>query len=598
MAERIVAGVPAAPGLAVGRVRVRRPVAVPRRAPVAPARRAREAERAARGLDAAAAELAGLAGGLRAAGRAAEAEIVETGALMAKDPQLADLVRTAILDAGRHAPDAILDATRQVAAQLATLDDETLAARAADVRSLGRRAARLCGGPAGAGAAGAAGGAGAAGAAGAPPREEREEREDTVLVAVELGPADVADLGDHVRAVALAAGGVTDHAAVVARARGLPMVVGLGEAVLELAEGQPVAVDGAAGLVVAGPDPARVGAARAAAGARRRARSAAAPARALPAATRDGRVVRVLANVAGPAEVAAALASGAEGVGLLRTELAFLDAAAWPSFEQHRRALLPILGPLAGRTATVRLLDFGGDKTPPFLRGRHERGVRVLLQAPDALAAQLRAVLAAGGDAALRLLVPMVTGPDEVRAVRGLLQEVAAGLPPARLPALGAMVEVPAAATLADRLAAEVDFFSIGTNDLTHYQLGTDRAAPGRAPAHHPAVLRLVDATVRAAHAAGVVVGVCGEAASDPTGLPLLLGLGVDELSVGAARVGAVRAWTRALDQAAARAIATRALDAAGPAEVEALVRPLRALLREGGDAGAEGVEGRRGVVA
>ncbi len=220
------------------------------------------------------------------------------------------------------------------------------------------------------------------------------------------------------------------------------------------------------------------------------------------------------------------------------------------------------------------------------------------MQSPRALAGQLRAVLLAGSATQLRLLVPMVTGPDDVRAVRELLQSVAADLPGVRLPQIGAMIEVPAAATLAERLAGEVDFFSIGTNDLTQFQLGIDRAVPGRAPAHHPAVLRLIDATVRAAHAGGVVVDVCGEAASDRIGLPLLLGLDVDELSVGAARVGALRAWTRALDQAEARKLALRALDAASAAEVERLVRPLAERLLESDDAGAYGFEGRNGVSA
>jgi phosphocarrier protein FPr len=246
----------------------------------------------------------------------------------------------------------------------------------------------------------------------------------------------------------------------------------------------------------------------------------------------------------------------------------------------------------------VRLLDFGGDKTPPFLVGSHGRGVQLLLQAPEALAAQVRALLVASGEAELRLLVPMVTGPDDIRRVREVLKQAAADVPGARLPTVGAMVEVPAAAALADRLAKEVDFFSIGTNDLTQFTLGIDRTAPGRAPAYHPAVLRLIDTTVRAAHAAGVFVDVCGEAASDPVSMPLLLALGVDELSVGAARVGTVRAWTRSLEYAAAKGVAARALDAGSAVEIEELMRPLSQLLREGGDAGPEAAERSYGVVA
>jgi phosphoenolpyruvate-protein kinase (PTS system EI component) len=302
----------------------------------------------------------------------------------------------------------------------------------------------------------------------------------------------------------------------------------------------------------------------------------------VPAVTRDGRGIRVLGNASSVAEVRMTLQAGAEGVGLLRTELAFLDAARWPSFDEHLRALDPVLSELAGRTATVRLLDFGGDKTPPFLHGVQGRGVELLLQEPEALAAQLRAILVAGKESHLRLLIPMVTEPGQVRAVRAALDEVATRVQTSP-PLLAAMVEVPAAAAMADRIAAEVGLLSIGTNDLTSFQLGIERARPGRAPAHHPAVLRLIADTVDAARRAGIPVEVCGEAACDPLVMPLLVGLGIDELSVGAAAVALVRSWVRALDHGEAAAVARRALDAESAADVQALARPLRRLLDDAG---------------
>jgi phosphoenolpyruvate-protein kinase (PTS system EI component) len=305
-------------------------------------------------------------------------------------------------------------------------------------------------------------------------------------------------------------------------------------------------------------------------------------AHALPTVTRDGRTVRVLANASGAAEVRAGLLAGAEGVGLLRTELAFLEAAHWPAAGEHRRMLEPALAQLAGRTATVRILDFGGDKTPPFLRGTHARGIELLLAEPDALSAQLQAILDAGEETQLRVLIPMVTEPGQVRAVRASLEEVAVRSG-RRLPLVAAMVEVPGAVAMADRIAAEVGLFSIGTNDLTSLQLGLDRTRPGGAPAHHPAVLRLIADTVAAARRAQIPVEVCGEAASDPQVMPLLVGLGVDELSVGAAMVASVRAWVRALDYAEASRIALRALDAESTAEVQSLTRPLRGLLDDAG---------------
>ncbi|MFZ2035120.1 MAG: putative PEP-binding protein, partial [Candidatus Dormiibacterota bacterium] len=341
-------------------------------------------------------------------------------------------------------------------------------------------------------------------------------------------------------------------------------------------------VDAGQGVVIASPDGARVDTVRSAIAAARNAHGRAMAARALPTVTRDGRLVRVLANAATPTEVRAALEAGADGVGLLRTELAFLEANHWPTAAEHRRTLEPALTPLRGLTATVRLLDFGGDKTPPFLKGVHGRGVELLLEDVEGLSAQLEAILETGDATELRLLIPMVTEPGQVRAVRAALERIAARTG-SRVPLVAAMVEVPAAAVMADLLAPEVGMFSIGTNDLTSYQLGIDRARPGGSPAHHPAVLRLIAATVEAARTAGIPVEVCGESASNPLVMPLLVGLGVHELSVGAAAVARVRAWVRALDFAEAATIARRALDAESASQVELLERPLRALLDDAG---------------
>ena len=219
----------------------------------------------------------------------------------------------------------------------------------------------------------------------------------------------------------------------------------------------------------------------------------------------------------------------------------------------------------------MRLLDFGGDKTPPFLRGERGRGIELLLAAPAALRAQLEALLSLPSPG-LRILLPMVTEAAQVDFVRSHLEELLEENPDAGRPLLGAMIEVPLAARRADRLAVVCDFFSIGSNDLTQLQLGLDRSRPGEAPAHHPEVLRLIQSTVAGAALRGIPVEVCGEAASDPISLPLLVGLGVDELSVGASRVGQVRRVVRGLDFGDAKRLAGLALDAAGPAEVAELV--------------------------
>jgi phosphoenolpyruvate-protein phosphotransferase len=555
MPTRTLRGTPASPGLAGGVARILG-VAVEDDRAVLPDDRPAEVRKARGALTRAAAELGEMGRRLRAEHREEEAEIVETGVLFALDPSLTDEVEAAITDRGMNAAAALLAAAESQPSIIAALDDELLAARAADIRSLGRRAAGLVGEPTS--------------------TRLSDNGGATILVAVDLGPADVAELSPDVRAIALASGGATAHAAIVARSLGLPMVVGAGSDLMQLRDGDELVVDGTAGTVVVEPTAEELAAAaRAAAGSRSRVAGDAA----LPAVTRDGRTLAVLANVSSLPETRLALEGGAEGVGLLRTELSFLDSSGWPTEAQHIHHLEPVLTLLRGRVATVRLLDFGADKTPPFLTGTPERGVHLLLAQPDALRAQLRAMLRAGRDTHLRILVPMVTEVSDITRVRAAVRDALDELPGTEPPQVGAMIEVPAAAAMADRLAAEVEFFSFGTNDLTQYVLGLDRNRPGRAPSHHPGVLTLIAATVAAAQRHGVVTEVCGEAASDALVMPLLVGLGVDELSVGAARVPTVREWVRRLDYAKLRELSEEAVDAAGADAVEALMAPVRELL-------------------
>jgi phosphoenolpyruvate-protein kinase (PTS system EI component) len=381
-------------------------------------------------------------------------------------------------------------------------------------------------------------------------------------------------------AIALAGGAQTGHAAIVARGLGIPLALRLGPGVLE-ASGV-IAVDGDAGTAVLSPDDATIAAARAAHDRGRAERKRAQAERELPAVTCDGRRVRVLVNAATVPELEAGLAAGAEGVGLMRTELGFLDAAAWPGEAEHRRLLRPVLAQLAGRTATVRVLDFGGDKLPPFLAGTSERGLALLLGAPEALAAQLRAIAAEGSATDLRVLLPIAERAADVEAVRSLLPVGAA---------IGAMVESVAAVEAAGELAVAADFLSIGTNDLAHAAVGSDRFAGAAPPVHDPRVLALIACTAAAAREAGIPLEVCGDSASDPIAAPLLVGLGVDELSVGAAQVGRVRGWVRAMDHGALERTAQEALVQSSAEEVERLVV-------QPGDADREGRDGRGSVVA
>jgi phosphoenolpyruvate-protein kinase (PTS system EI component) len=483
-----------------------------------------------------------LAGRLRARGQDVEAGIVDIAALIAADPALVGPALEAVR-AGAGGPDAVWAAGQAQAALLAALPDPDLAQRADDVRQVARAVADHLRGT------------------GAPPPPAGT----FILVRREVDPADLILLAEAGLAGAVSVGGgASSHAAIVARGLGLPMLAGADPRVLAAANGHAAILDAAAGELIVDPAGPELAAARAAAPANATARS-------LPEGggasaevkTADGEPVTLLCNVASAAETRLGLSCGAAGVGLLRTEIGFTGASGWPSEADHLAQLTPILGQLEGRPAVVRLLDFSGDKVPPFLAGRPagEQGLTALLGAPGALARQLRAIVLAGRRTRLSVLVPMVRTLDEVARVRAALARACAeaGLEP---PELGIMVEVAATAAAAAAFAPAVDFFSIGTNDLSSEVLGLDRADPGTRPvlAADPRVLALIERVAGAAAAAGVKVSVCGDAAADPLVLPLLLGLGIRTFSVGAARVGQVARWTADTDTGAAAARAAQVL--------------------------------------
>ena len=482
-------------------------------------------------------ERTALAERLRAGGRGDEADIVSVGALIAADPMLVGPAVAAAREGTGAAAAVEQSAAAQVAA-LSGLASPDLAARADDVRQVANAVlARLAGG-----------------AAPAPPDGP------FILVRREVDPVDLIRFADAGLAGAVSvAGGANSHAAIIARGLGLPMLAGVDPAVLAAPAGRPAVLDAVAGRLVVDPSPRELAAAGAV---RPRANGVARPA--APPRTTDGQEITLLCNVASATETRLGLAAGAAGVGLLRTEIPFTGAAGWPSEAEHRSALDPVLGLLAGRTAVVRLLDFTGDKIPPFLAGR-EPGLAPLLSHPRALADQLRAVLRSGRDTELSVMVPMVRTVTELAAVRAALAEAAAGTG-APLPALGMMVEVAATAVAAATFTGACDFFSVGTNDLTSEVLGLDRADPAMSPAlaADPRVLALIATVATAAQAAGVGLSVCGDAAADPAVLPLLIGLGIRRFSVGAARLPQVAEWIAAADSAACATQASRALAAAG----------------------------------
>ncbi|WP_051468455.1 phosphoenolpyruvate--protein phosphotransferase [Actinomadura oligospora] len=471
-------------------------------------------------------------------------DVLNAQALMARDPGLADGVR-AKAGEGRAAARAVFESFG-VYRELLAGAGEYLAARVTDLDDIrDRTVARLLGLP----------------MPGVP-----ESDEPFVLVARDLAPADTAVL-DPAKVVAFVTeeGGPTSHTAILARTMGVPAVVALPGAT-DLADGTLVLVDGQAGTVVVNPPRAAVSAARYAAAAR-----ATVLARATgPGRTKDGHPVPLLANIGGPKDVPAAVENGAEGVGLYRTEFLFLDRATPPSDEEQERAYREVLEAFPGGRVVVRALDAGADKPLAFLPppgaepnpALGERGLRMLRRHPDVLAAQLSALArAASGQAAkLQVMAPMVTDAEEAAFFAAACRDAGIEHP-------GVMIEVPAAALRAGDLASEVEFFSLGTNDLTQYACAADRQIGGLAhlqDAWQPAVLDLV----ASAASAGIPCGVCGEAAGDPVLACVLVGLGVTSLSMSAPSLPLVRAALahHTLDECREAAEAARGSRSAGEA--------------------------------
>jgi phosphoenolpyruvate-protein kinase (PTS system EI component) len=507
-------------------------------------------------------ERSALADRLREVGRSDEADIVAIGALIAADPALVNPAVAAARD-GTDAAVAVERSAAAAAAAIAQLGHPDLAARADDVRQVASAVlAHLAGD-----------------GIGPPPPGS------FILVRRDIDPADLIRFAESglVGAVSMS-GGANSHAAIIARGLGVPMLAGADPAVLAVPAGSPAILDGEAGRLIVHPSRQEL----AAAGSAARTTAAGAdrpPAHARPAAggtalepgppprTRDNQEITLLCNVASATETRIGLAAGAAGVGLLRTEIPFISTTAWPSEADHRIALEPVLDLLTGRPAVVRLLDFSGDKVPSFLAGQ-EAGLSALLRHPRAMRDQIRGLLRSGHNVRLSVMVPMVSSPDQVALVRAVLAEAAAEVG-ADVPPLGIMVELAATASASDQFAQLVDFFSIGTNDLTSQVLGLDRADPRMRPAlaADPRVLALISQVVQAAGAAGVSVSVCGDAAADPAVLPLLIGLGVRALSVGAARLPRVAAWIADSDTTACAALAGHALDATSAEQVQAHVK-------------------------
>jgi phosphocarrier protein FPr len=490
-----------------------------------------------------------------------KAAIFEAHEELLDDPDLHSIA-TSLISKGKSAAFAWREAVETHARVLESLKNELFVARAGDLRDVGKRVLEsLAGGERGA-------------LPDVPP--------DTILIAEDLSPTDIASLDrSRVRGFGTTLGGATSHVAILARSFDIPAVTGIDPRALDLPNGTPVILDGTKGTVIVAPDQDEVKRIS-----ERQERHAARRAAALetahgPATTTDGQRIEVVANIAGPADAEQVVQLGGEGVGLLRSEFLFMSRAQPPTEDEQFEAYSTVtrtLGP--GRPLIIRTLDVGGDKpiaylpiTPevnPFLG---ERGIRVSLNHPEMLRTQVRAILRASQHGSVRVMFPMIATLAELREARKLLDEERErlGVSPIEV---GIMIEIPAAALMARQFAREVDFFSIGSNDLTQYTLAMDRGHPKLAPkidGLSPAVLQLIAMTTRAAKIEGKWVGVCGGIASDPQAAPLLIGLGVAELSVSLPTIPAIKAQIRTLDMTACKQLAQQALELESAAEVRAL---------------------------
>lgn len=489
-------------------------------------------------------------------------EIARAHAELALDAGLSEEARRHV-EQGASAEAAWQRATDAVVLKLLALDDARMRERVADLRDISNSMIRQL--------------------TGQPMQDFGDLPESAIVVAEELLPSQLFALidGGRVAGVAMAAGGATSHVALMASARGLPMLVGLGSDVLALPAGRVVLLDAERGRFDGEPsveEQSRFASLRAES-ARRAAEDIAQAAG--PGHTRDGAHVAVHANLGAASEVAEALRLGAEGCGLLRTEFLFLDRGDAPSEDEqyeHYRRILDALAPLP---LTIRTMDTGGDKPLAYLPLPEEenpalglRGMRTSLAYPQLLRTQLRAILRLRSPQA-RILLPMVTDLGDLRAARSLLRECAEELHVAQLPMLGAMVETPASALLATQLLREADFLSIGTNDLSQYTLAIDRGhaqLSSRLDALHPAVLRLIGSVAAAGEARGREVAVCGGLASDPEAVAVLVGLGIRELSAVPRAIPAQKRILRGLDAGSCRELARRAMELEDAGAVRALV--------------------------
>ena len=497
------------------------------------------------------------------------AQIFQAQAAMLDDPELLDAVQQGIEKEKSNAEAALEEAVEMYARRLEQVDSERIRARAADLRDVKNRVLRIL--------------------MDSEADDVSTMGEPSIVLARDLTPSETALIDKSlVRGFCTAEGTKTSHAAILARGLGIPAIVGAGSDLLNVEDGTRVILDGLEGVLIVEPDEETGNRYRERKKATEKVLDEAQKRAHEKAVTRDGKQVEVAANIGDVDEAEPAKEAGAEGVGLLRTEFLYLGRTDLPSEEEQYRAYRAILETFNDSSVILRTLDIGGDKQLPYVELPQEmnpflgvRAIRLSLRRPELFKPQLRAVLRAGAGYNLKIMFPMVTALSEVQDARAILEECREELQQEAVDVVeelevGIMVEVPSAALMAHQMAREVDFFSIGTNDLTQYIMAVDRTnadVSALASDLHPAVLRLVRQVIEAAHLEDTWVGMCGELAGNPVAIPILVGLGLDELSMATPSVPLAKEIVRSLEMNRAAELAAEALEKRDAAEVEAFVR-------------------------
>ncbi|MTI94561.1 MAG: phosphoenolpyruvate--protein phosphotransferase [Firmicutes bacterium] len=481
--------------------------------------------------------------GLAAKAGAEEAAIFDAHLMLLEDPMLTEGINEAIAN-GSNAEAAVADTAEKYVEMFAAMDDEYMRERAADVRDIGRRwVNNLLGVETGA---------------------LGQLSKPVVVFARDLAPSDTAQMDKrYVLAFVTEIGGRTSHSAIMARSLEIPAVVGAGKFTDQVKDGDMVIVDGNKGEVIVNPDQATLDKYSQQREKELARKAELAKLKDLPAETADGKVFELAANIGTPNDVEGALANGAQGVGLYRTEFLYMDRKDMPSEAEQYDAYRTVLESFGDMPVIIRTLDIGGDKQLPYLQMEEElnpflgnRAIRLCLNNPELFKTQLRAIVRAAVYGNAWIMLPMVATLDEVRRAKAILQAVEADLTSEGVEfskdyKLGIMIEIPAAAVVADQFAKEVDFFSIGTNDLIQYTCAADRMNEQVSYLYdpfNPAVLRLIDNVIQAGHKHGIFVGMCGEMAGEPLAAPLLVAMGMDEFSMSASSIPVVKNLIRSLD--------------------------------------------------